>query len=150
SPATATLGQGKTTSTSVSVGSNSGYAGTVSLSVSGLPTDATATFSSSSVSAPGSSQLTVTAASTTPIGTYALTINGTSGTIVHTATFTVTVVIPDFAVSSSTPSAAILPGQTASYPVSVGALNGFTGSIALTVTGYPASSTVLYSPSSVA
>jgi uncharacterized membrane protein len=134
----------------VYLGAVGGFTGTATLSVTSLPTYATGTFSLSSLAVSGSSALTVKTATTTPAGTYTLTIKATSGTIVHTTTVTVTVVIPDFAVSSSQGSATIHYTETATYPVAVGAVNGFTGSIALTVTGYPTGSTVSYLPSSVA
>jgi hypothetical protein len=150
SPAAATVARGLSTSYAVYLGSVGGFSGTAALSVTGLPTYATGTFSLSSLAVPGSAALTVKTATTTPAGTYALTIKATSGTLVHTTTVTLTVVIPDFAVSASPASATIHYTESATYPVAVGALNGFTGSIALTVTGYPTGSTVSYLPSSVA
>jgi subtilisin family serine protease len=150
SPASATVPRGQSTSYSVYLGSVGSFSGTATLSVTGLPTYATGTFSLSSLAVSGSSALTVKTATTTPAGTYTLTIKATSGTIVHTTMVTLTVVIPDFAVSASPSSATVHYTETATYPVAVGALNGFTGSIALTVTGYPTGSTVSYSPSSVA
>jgi uncharacterized membrane protein len=150
SPASATVPRGQSTSYAVYLGSVGGFSETATLSVTGLPTYATGTFSLSSLGVPGSAALTVKTATTTPAGTYTLTIKGTSGTIIHTTTVTLTVVIPDFTVAASPASATILQGETTSYPVSVGVLNGFTGSIALTVTGYPSGATVSYSPSSVA
>src|SRR5262249_30889361 len=95
--------------------------------------------------------LTVKTATTTPGGTYTLTITGTSAAkVVRTAKVTLTVIAPDFAVSSSAGSATILQGQSAVFPVTVDALNGFSGNLALTVTGYPSGATPAFSPSSVA
>ncbi|AIV73868.1 alginate lyase family protein (plasmid) [Burkholderia pseudomallei] len=86
-PSTGTILQGgSTTYTAVSVGSN-GFAGTVQLSLSGLPAGATASFSPTSVSGPWAvSILTVNASGTTPTGVYPLTITGVSGNNVQTAT----------------------------------------------------------------
>ena len=150
SPASATVPRGQSTTYALSLGSVGGFSGAATLSVTGLPTYATGTFSLSSTALPGSSTLTVKTATTTPAGTYTLTIKGTSGTVVHTTTVTITVVIPDFSVSASPGSATLLTGQTATYAVAVNAVNGFTGNIALTVTGYPSGATVSMSPTSVA
>jgi uncharacterized membrane protein len=72
-----------------------------------------------------------------------------SGTTTRTTTVALTVAIPDFTVSSSSGSTSVLQGQAATFPVSIGVLNGFTGNIAMTVSGYPSGATVAYSPSSV-
>jgi len=62
----------------VAVGVSGTYSGNVTLSVTGLPSGATGSFSTNPVSAPGNSNLTVTTAGVTP-GTYNLTINGSDG-----------------------------------------------------------------------
>ncbi|MGW3359847.1 hypothetical protein ACWDFL_31245 [Streptomyces bungoensis] len=63
----------------------------VSLSASGLPSGATASFNPSSVTAGGSSTLAVATASSTPAGTYNITVIGTGASATHTATHTLTV-----------------------------------------------------------
>jgi galactose oxidase-like protein/PKD domain-containing protein len=80
------------TSYSVTVSSMNGFPGTVSLSVSGLPSNATASFSNPLVTGSGSSTLTVTPAITTPPGTYSLTITGASGSLTHSVNVTLTVI----------------------------------------------------------
>ena len=67
-----------------------GFTDTVNLSVSGLPTGATATFNPTSVAGSGTSSLTVSTA-TTATGTYTLTITGTSGSFSHSTTVTLVV-----------------------------------------------------------
>ena len=68
-----------------------GFSGTVSLSVSGLPAGATASFSPSAIGTPGSAILTVTTAAATPNGSSTLTITGTSGGLTHGVAATLTV-----------------------------------------------------------
>jgi hypothetical protein len=59
----------------------------VSLSASGLPSGASATFSPTTIAGgSGSSTMSVTTSSTTPTGTYTLTITGTSGALSHSIT----------------------------------------------------------------
>jgi hypothetical protein len=56
---------------------------------------------------------------------------------------------PDFAVSTSTATSSFVPGGTASYTVNVGALNGFVGTIGLTVSGLPAGAFASFTPGSI-
>jgi regulation of enolase protein 1 (concanavalin A-like superfamily) len=91
-PSSQTVTVGAGTSYTANVGSLNGFSGTVSLSVSGLPTGATGSFSPTSISGgSGSSTLSVATASTTPAGTYTLTITGTSGSLSHAATVTLVI-----------------------------------------------------------
>ena len=83
--------KGKSASYTVTVSSQGGFAGTVTLSVTGLPSGATATFTPGSVVAPGSSTMKVKTTGQTPRGTFTLTVTGTSGTKVHQATTTLVV-----------------------------------------------------------
>ena len=84
----------RTTSTSfsVTISSANGFSGTVSLNVSGLPSNATASFSDPLVTGSGSSTLTVTPALSTPPGIYTLTITGTSGGLSHSVNVTLMVI----------------------------------------------------------
>ena len=79
SPASQSVTQGAGTTYTQTVAALNGFNGAVALTVSGLPTGATGTFSPTSVTGSGTSTLTVTTAVTTPAGTYTLTITGTSG-----------------------------------------------------------------------
>ena len=150
-PATASVTQGASATFTTAVAFVGGYTGKIALTASGLPTNATGTFSATSLTAPGTPTLTVKTATTTPGGVYTITITGTSATkVVRTSKVTLTVIAPDFAVSSSVGSASLLQGQSAVYPVVVDVVNGFTGSIALTASGAPTGATVSFAPSSVA
>lgn len=85
-PASESVTQGTNGVYTLSVAPSGGFAGTVSLSATGLPTSATATFNPSSITTSGSSTLTVTTPSSTASGDYSLSITGTSGSLTHTAT----------------------------------------------------------------
>jgi hypothetical protein len=89
--ASQTVKRGSSVSNTVTIGALYGFGNTVSLSVGGLPKNAKATFTPSSVTGAGSSVLKVTAAKTTPRGKYTLTITGQSGTLAHTKTVTLSV-----------------------------------------------------------
>ena len=139
---------GSSTTFSVSTAALNGFTGSVGLSVSGLPTNATETFSSSSVTAGGSSTLTITAPSNTPTGTYTLTITGTSGSVTQTATVTL-VVTPDFTLAASPGSQSVNPGGNTSYTVNTTAVGTFTDTISLAVTGLPTNATGTFSATPV-
>ncbi|MFZ3215816.1 MAG: hypothetical protein WA192_07135 [Candidatus Acidiferrales bacterium] len=91
-PGTQTVNPGSSVPYTVSTTAVGGFSGTVGLSVTGLPTGASGTFSPTSVSAGGSSTLTVATGSNTPVGTYALTITGTgaNGSLTATVSLSVT------------------------------------------------------------
>ena len=91
SPASQTVWQAQSTSYLVTVTAINGFAGTVTFTVSGLPTGATATFNPTSVSGSGTTTMTVAAAAGTPTGTSTLTVTGTSGATTHSVSLTLTV-----------------------------------------------------------
>jgi len=84
--------QGNGTNYAVTITPANSFSGTVGLSVSGLPSGATASFSNPFVTGSGSSTLTVTPAITSPPGMYTLTITGTSGGLSHSVNVTLTVI----------------------------------------------------------
>src|SRR5438132_449862 len=78
SPASRTVTAGNSTSYTATVTPSGGFTGSVNLSVSGLPSDASATFSANQTAAPGHRTMSVTTSTSTPTGSYTLTITGTS------------------------------------------------------------------------
>jgi uncharacterized membrane protein len=149
SPTSQTIGQGQNIGYGVTVSSAGGFTAVVSMSVSGLPAGATATLSPSSVQGSGLVSLAITTAANTPAGTYTFTITGTSGPLVHTTTATLIVTAPDFSVTASPASQTILIGQSASYTVTLSALNGYAGTVNFSVSGVPAGATATLTPSSI-
>jgi subtilisin family serine protease len=141
SPSSVTVAAGGQASYGVTVTGVNGFAGDVALSLNGLPSSVgSATFSPAVVSGGGPSQLTVTTSASAPPGTYPLTITGTSGTTTHTATATLVIPQPpNFSLGVTPSTRTISSGSAAAYTVSVGSLNGFTGNVALSLSGLPAS-----------
>jgi serine protease len=90
-PASATVAAGSTASFTVSTAVTSGTPGTVSLSVSGLPSGVTGSFSPASVAAGGTSTLTLTAAATAASATATFTVTGTATSATHTVSGSLTV-----------------------------------------------------------
>ncbi|MBW8804709.1 MAG: hypothetical protein JF587_12770 [Catenulisporales bacterium] len=91
SPASATVNAGASATSTVSTAVTAGGAQSVTLSASGLPSGATASFSANPITSGSSSTLTVSTASSTPGGTYPITVTGTGASATHTAPFTLTV-----------------------------------------------------------
>jgi len=150
----ASVMQGSTATTSITVLPVNNFADTVALSISGLPSGVTASFNPASIAnGSGASTLTFTAAAnaTVPAAPVVLTISGTSGSIVQTTTINLTVVgRPDFSITAAPPAAVtITPGSNPTATVTVAALFGFTGSVSISATGLPAGVSANFSPSSV-
>jgi phosphatidylinositol-3-phosphatase len=95
SPSSLSVAQGGNRTSTITVTSSNGFNGATSLSVSGLPSGVTASFSPSSVTPPAngsaSSTLTLTASSTAATGTFNVSVTGTSGSLSHSATVSLTV-----------------------------------------------------------
>jgi hypothetical protein len=136
----------------------SGFASTVNLGVTGLPANATATFTPTSVTGAGSSTLNVCAPSTsTPVGTSTLTINATSGIEIHSTAVSFTVVAPpppppppNFTISASPTAQSVTRGLSAGYTISTAAVSGFTGTETLTLGSIPLGLTAHLSAASIA
>jgi endoglucanase len=92
SPATRSVAQGATGSSTITVAPVNGFSGTVALAASGLPAGVTASFSPASTT--GSSTLTFTASSTATVGTANVTVTGTSGSLSHSTTIALTITTP--------------------------------------------------------
>jgi hypothetical protein len=94
SPGNQTVRRGSSTSYTVTVAGQPGFAGAVKLSISGLPGGGgapNATFNPSSVNGSGSANLTISTRGNTRTGTFTFTVTATSGTLKHTASASLTV-----------------------------------------------------------
>ncbi|WP_301002435.1 fibronectin type III domain-containing protein [Capsulimonas corticalis] len=90
SPATLSVNQGATNTSTITVTNLNGFSGAVTLSASGLPTGVTATFGTNPTT--GTSVVTFSAAVTATVGAATVTITGTSSGVSHGATINLTVV----------------------------------------------------------
>ena len=91
SPTSATVKRNGQASITVLVGSVGGSSGAVSLSVSGLPSRVTASFTTNPVTPGGQSILVLTAARNAATGRFTITIKGAGGGKTHTATASLTI-----------------------------------------------------------
>ncbi len=78
-------------SDTASVSAVNGFTGTVTFSVTGLPSGLTASFSPTTISRSGTSRLTLNPAFNLAAGTYTITVTAVSGSISHAVKLTVVV-----------------------------------------------------------
>src|SRR5262249_10529724 len=88
SPTSLSIPQGTAMMSTISTTITGSFSSAISLSVSGIPSGSSATFSPTSIAAPGSgsSTITITAGGSAPTRTFNLTVTGTGGGKTHTAT----------------------------------------------------------------
>lgn len=82
-PVTQAVVAGQSASYAVTASSLGGFSDPVTLSVSGLPAGASASFAASPLTPTASTTLTIATAGTTPLGGYTLALGGVSGTLVR-------------------------------------------------------------------
>lgn len=129
-----------------------GFSGTIHVAVSGLPAGVTTSPASIAVT-PGTPQsVSFTAASSTAPGTVTVQCTATSGTLSHSVSFSLTVSAatapPDFTFSASATSLSLTAGGSPqSVTFTATALNGFSGTVQVAVSGLP--SGVTTSPASI-
>jgi len=145
SPTTLTAAPGSSNANfSVSISSLNGFAGSVSVSLTGLPSGTTTSPVSPFNVAPGASQtVTLSFPTTVQAGSYALTVNGTSGALTHSVNLPLTITnAQDFTIGLSQNAVTTAAGSsTASFTISISSLNGFAGSVAVSLTGLPSGTT---------
>jgi hypothetical protein len=138
------------------------FSNPVSLSVTGLPANASATITPATVNPGGSATMDVHTTAQTPAGSFSPSLVGTAPTvsptgvnttITHTLALTLEVLPPnsDFSISVSPTAQTISTslGENAVYAVHVTAKNGFIGTVVFTATGAPDNTLAFFSPDSV-
>jgi hypothetical protein len=126
--------------------------GTTTFSVTGLPAGASATFSAPTRTTAGTSTLQVTTSPTTPPGDYPLAIKAASALFSATTSVTLTVTPPPptFVLGASPTSQTVVRGNATSYTVTATPAGGFTGTVALSVSGLPTGASGTFAPTSIA
>jgi hypothetical protein len=121
-----------------------GFTASVAVSIAGLPAGVTATPATLTL-APGVAQtVTLQATAVAAAAAATVTLTGTSGDLTHASSVALTVTAaaaptPDFTLSLTPATLTIAAGQTgAAVIVLATAVNGFSGSVAVGITGLPA------------
>ena len=147
SPTTLSIAQATSGTSTISVGPQNGFSGSVSFSASGLPNGVTASFNPGTTSS--SSTLTLTVSSAAQVGTVNVTITGTSGSLIRATTVSLTVTpMPTFGLSAQPASLTIRQGGTGTSTITVVPQNGFNGSVSLSASGLPSGVTASFNPGS--
>jgi hypothetical protein len=145
-PATVSLTANGTPATvSLLATAQDGFSGNVQVTIAGLPAGVTAQPSPLTLTPGTAATLTLTAPAGTAAGSSTVTLTGTSGSLTHTASVAVSVTAPpppaepDFSLAV-TPASLNLTVGAAGQPVQLTAtaLNGFTGTASLALSGLPA------------
>jgi subtilase family serine protease len=145
SPASVTVTQGASGTSTITITSTGGFNSATTLSASGLPTGVTASFSTNPVTPPANgsatSTLTLTASSSATVGAATVTITGTSGSTTHTTTIALTVNAStgtaNFTLSLSPSSFTVDERGSVSTTLTVTSVNGFHSSVDLSVNEFP-------------
>ena len=128
---------GHTTTYMVTSTPTGGFAGDVSLSVSGLPPQSSASFSAPTVQGAGNSIMSVVTNPTTPNGDYPLTVAGTtSNGVLHNYKVMLRVATPEFDLSSDK-SVSVGTGKSATIQTTVVPKGGFADIVNFSVSGLP-------------
>ncbi len=155
SPSSASLIPGENTPVTAVVSALGSFSGAVTLSCNAPAAGVTCSFSPSATvnptaSAPVTVTITVGTTTATPGGQYNLTVAATSTGAPAPKTQTVALAVTDFVITPTTPAQTVMPGQMASYPLTIAGVGGaFTGAVTLTCSGTPPLSTCSVAPTSV-
>lgn len=130
-----------------------GFASACTLTVSGLPANASADFDPNPVVPTGSSVMSVNTARETPPGTYDLTVTATelSKAQVQHSTQVVLIVTPppDFTVDVDPDSQEVQAGNSVNFDVSLTSLYGFSSACTLTISDLPPDASGSFDPNVV-
>src|SRR6267378_15308 len=149
SPASLTVVQGASGSSTITINALNGFNSTVNLTVAGLPNGVSAV--SGTNPAATASLLTLSATGTAAIGTSTVTVTGTSGSLTSTATITLTVnPAGDYTLSASPSSLSVVQGTSAISTITVTPQDGFNGNVSLSASGLPSGVSASFNPSTTA
>jgi hypothetical protein len=126
-----------------------GFSDPVSFSLTGLPDGATASFSATTMTPPGSVTMEIRTVSSSPLGTHFLTVQAQGGGKVHTAT--VGLVIkdassPDFSLALAPSTITMVGSHSANISVNLVSLYGFSDKVMLYVPDLEKGMTAKFSP----
>jgi hypothetical protein len=135
--------EGSSVTDTIAVTGANGFAGSVTLAASNLPSGVSASFATNPTT--GSSVLTLTASSTATTGAATIAISGTSGNLSASTSIVLTVnPAPAFTIAPSASALSIAQGNSATDTITVSGSNGFNGSVTLAATGLPSGVTATF------
>jgi hypothetical protein len=148
-PTTQSIVVGSNTTCTVSVGAVNGFTHEVTLSITGLPTGVSADFNPPTITSSGTATMSISVAPETPAGSYSFTVVGTDSNTTHTINVGLTINLPDFVLVVAPGAQIVTGGSNPVYTVNISPMNGFSGNVALSVTGVPAGVTATFHPPTI-
>jgi uncharacterized membrane protein len=159
SPSSQTVTAGQAATYSVSITRSNGFAGAVTLSVAGLPSGTTAawkladgTVTNVVPASQNTASLVLQTAATTPAATTTPVITAVSGNLSHTASVTLVVqgaAQPSFTLAATPATQTVVQTDSTSYALSITRSGGFSGALALSISGLPNGASATFSPNPV-
>jgi kumamolisin len=151
SPASVSVAQGGSGSSTITTTVSGGFNAAVALTASGQPSGVTVSFNPTSIAAPGAgtSAMSIVVGSAVAAGTYSITVTGTGGGITHTATVSLTVTAVgagNFTLSASPTSLTVRRGAHGTSTITITRSGGFAGSVTLSASGLGSGTTAAFSP----
>jgi hypothetical protein len=141
--AAVTITQGQTSTVTVTPSSANSFAGSVQVSVSGLPSGVTASPATATLTMGSSTTFTLTASADAALGTTTVKVYGASGILSTSTSVALTVVATtpistaDFTLAATPGTLALTQGTSGEVTLSGTAIGGFSGTIAVAVNGLP-------------
>lgn len=138
-----------TVTTTVNVAPVNGFTGSVALGTKGLPAGVSSSFSPNPLAVPGGSVLTLTVTPAAAAGSWTFQVEAVQGTMTVQADYTLTLsapAAPDFTVTPQLSAVTEQPGTTGSLPITISSVNGFAGTVIMSLQNAPAGISSLFSP----
>ena len=145
-----TLAPGSSATATVALTGQGGFNSAVTLSASGVPSNVTVKFSSTSLTQSAAVTVTVSAAANATVGSNTITLTATGGGLTRTASFAITVAAPSFSLASSVATASLAAGGSTTLTITTTPANGFKSAITLSAIGLPSGVSASFSPTSIA
>ncbi len=150
SPASLSIVNGQSGTSTLTVARTGGFAGNVTLALEGAPAGVTGVFAPNPATA-GSSTLTITTTTTAVAGMYNLVVRGTAtGQSDRTTVIALTVApVPSITLAVGSPTLTAAVGTTATSTVTIVRIGSVTGDIALTAENLPTGVTASFAPATL-
>ncbi len=140
-----TLNAGQSANSTLTLSSRQGFSGTISLTTSSFSSNVQSTVNPQSVTlnstiVSSTSQLTITVPPSTTPGYTEVTVTATSSNLVHYVYIQISIVGPDFSVTTNPSFLSIRQGGSAESTVTLSSIDNFSGNVTLSASlYYPAS-----------
>ena len=135
-------------SVNLSLTGQNGFSSAAALTLTGLPTGVTATFTPASITTTTASVLKLTVASTAVSGTATLTITGTSGSLKETTTVSLVISKPTLSITTGAATVTLSANSSESLIITETEAS-LSSSVALTVSGLPTGVTAAFAPATL-